>query len=340
MLRELLCVILLIIMEDGTPCDLFAACANAPRITLSNLSQKPTCGETPCLFFPVCANAPRITPASYEDSAHERNMSPRHGVAKRRVKTSDVLPNDMHDQDQGPVCTAGIAYLNGAGDYLVIGKWGRIHRLCNDIKHALRHSGAGIFYKAHMYSTYLWSVGNKPYNTKAVTPQKRRILNVFLATEKQSKLFRKYCEKIAEDMGMSCQTPDEETHIFNSLSCLKSLKTARHRPKNSLWSFKHPDLVVGFRGRLRTKTFLNIEHPKCFTSITWATSKIQTRSTLLGGIRHVAAVSQNHVHHFSQLLVFLYMADHTCQNTTAGDKVYVAICITHISRNPPSGHSA
>ena len=123
MLRELLCVILLIIMEDGTPCDLFAACANAPRITLSNLSQKPTCGETPCLFFPVCANAPRITPASYEDSAHERNKSPRHGVAKIYNKTtgetSDVLPNNMHDfmllvlgQDQGPVCTAGLAYLN------------------------------------------------------------------------------------------------------------------------------------------------------------------------------------------------------------------------------------
>jgi hypothetical protein len=57
---------------------------------------------------------------------------------------TDVVPEDLHDvmllvlgQDQGPQCTAGHAYMNATEEYLVLGKWGRIHRLCNDLKQSL-----------------------------------------------------------------------------------------------------------------------------------------------------------------------------------------------------------
>ena len=128
--------------------------------------------------------------------------------------------------------------MNATEEYLVLGKWGRIHRLCDDLKQSFNKSGKGLFMKAHMYSTYVWSVGTKPFLTKAVTPQKRRILNVFRAIEtKHGRLFRKYSEGIAEDVNMPLQTPADEDRLFNHLSSLTSFATKHHRPKNKRWSF-------------------------------------------------------------------------------------------------------
>ena len=77
------------------------------------------------------------------------------------------------------------------------------HRLAKNLKFSFNKSCAGVFLKANMYSTYIWSVNSKPFNSKTVNTQKRRILTTFLRTEKNSgRLFTKYKEGMAEDIGM------------------------------------------------------------------------------------------------------------------------------------------
>ena len=65
---------------------------------------------------------------------------------------------------------------------------------------------------------------------------KRRMANVFMATETmESDIFRKYCDRIASDLGMPCQTPDERENVFEACLDLPSLRQKGSLPKLGRW---------------------------------------------------------------------------------------------------------
>ena len=78
----------------------------------------------------------------------------------------------------------------------------------------------------------------KPFGTHVVGVQKKRILNVFMATHTStSPIFLKYGPRIAEDLSMPFQTQEDRENVFQSLHCLSSHETGEDLPKGAGWSW-------------------------------------------------------------------------------------------------------
>jgi hypothetical protein len=76
----------------------------------------------------------------------------------------DVLPVHFKDAqmlilclDQGSVGTAGVAFSNHEAAMIHV-HWDKFHRIVRDVKLVFAHACGGVFQKAHLYTSYLWSV--------------------------------------------------------------------------------------------------------------------------------------------------------------------------------------
>ena len=173
-----------------------------------------------------------------------------HGPATSRAKIintvegtcRDVLPLTCRDPwlvvlglDQGSMGTAGVAFANTMRAMLRV-RWDKYHRVVRDVKLALTHSHGGIFLKALLYSSYLWSVNRKPFGTGCFGTQKTWLMNVFFAVhDRDSDLWRKYGWKIARDHGMPFRTDEEQEAVWKHIATTSSFVQAGEDTKLGRW---------------------------------------------------------------------------------------------------------
>ena len=98
------------------------------------------------------------------------------------VADIDNVPLAVFNLDQGPPGLATAAFICGAL-FLIEFVWDSIHRVIRDIKGALPSAAGGIFLKAQIYSSHVWSLNMKPFGSKTCGVMKRRILSSFLLLE-------------------------------------------------------------------------------------------------------------------------------------------------------------
>ena len=167
-------------------------------------------------------------------------------VEKRRcADDADIynVPLAVFGLDQGPQGMAGASFSD-AELVLILYVWDWIHRLIRDIKLALKDAAGGIFLKAQLYSTHLWTLNMKPFGQKTVSVQKRSILDTFLQREHYNgALFSKYRENIAVAAGVPCSTAEDRQALFWSLSDFRSADLGKELPRVEQWSFKNTPVL-------------------------------------------------------------------------------------------------
>ena len=117
-----------------------------------------------------------------------------------------------------------------------------------------------------IFSGYIWSLNNKPQGVRTFGVLKRRILNVFLATNDWTcDIFQKYGEGIAADLHMPWITDADKQHIWQFLVC------RRCRILHGLVGPSHMFLNVRFRNFAtnqllipKTKKFSNVCNKSAF----------------------------------------------------------------------------
>ena len=168
---------------------------------------------------------------------------PHPGKRKESGVATRMLPPDMEEAhllvlglDQGSIGMAGQAFVEHEVGALVHTKWDKFHRVVRDCKLSFQHAGGGVFLKAQLYSSYLWSVNKRPFGTGAFGEQKRRLMCVFLAVQsRDSPLWRKYGARIADDLGMAFDSDAEQEAVWQAMSTLGSFNVATEAPKLGRW---------------------------------------------------------------------------------------------------------
>ena len=90
--------------------------------------------------------------------------------------------------------------------------------------------------KTQLFSAFIYGLNYRPFGTGGFSQVKRRMANVFMATESSdSTIFMKYCERIALDLSLPCQTQDERQHVFEACLDLPSLRQKGGLPKLGRW---------------------------------------------------------------------------------------------------------
>ena len=134
------------------------------------------------------------------------------GVHIRDKQTGESKPivlngseiDDIHTLllglDQGTAGTALASFLTGTkvdSSHLVAFLWDPYHRCARDMKLAMnmasvvpikRKDAKSCLQKAHLASTYLWSVNYKPFNSSAFLQQKQEILENFIGLQDEETL--------------------------------------------------------------------------------------------------------------------------------------------------------
>jgi hypothetical protein len=114
--------------------------------------------------------------------------------------------------------------------------WDRFHRIVRDVKLAFAHACGGVFQKAHLYTSYLWSVNRKPYGTGAFGTQKKWLLELFLATnDRHGEAFSKYGHKIASDFCMPFRTEEDMEAVWQEVARMTSFNQAGGETKLGRW---------------------------------------------------------------------------------------------------------
>ena len=86
--------------------------------------------------------------------------------------------------DQGPIGTAGVAFAAFHLKKNIIGKFHKIHRLIRDLKLAEEHCWPGqLFTKTKLWSSYLYSMNNRPFSSGATATLKESLLYLFRVNE-------------------------------------------------------------------------------------------------------------------------------------------------------------
>ena len=140
--------------------------------------------------------------------------------------------------DQGSIGAAGIAYADSSAIQAMIHcKWDKFHRVIRDMRLSITHASSGVFLKTQLFTTYIWSVNQKPFGTGCFLTQKNNLLNVFLAVNGiDSPVFCKFVDRIAHDLGLPCETQAEKQCVFDALlPNAKSFSLARDMPKTGRW---------------------------------------------------------------------------------------------------------
>ena len=155
----------------------------------------------------------------------------------------DVLPDAFTTApmvtlglDQGSVGTALVAFSNFMGG-MIHCRWDKYHRIVRDVKLAFAHAAGGVFLKAQLYTSYLWSVNRKPFSSGAFGTQKKWMLEIFLETHDRgsSPLWQKYGWRIAEDLGMPFHTDEEQEAVWREVALTPSFNQACEDTKLGRW---------------------------------------------------------------------------------------------------------
>ena len=155
----------------------------------------------------------------------------------------DVLPDAFTTApmvtlglDQGSIGTALVAFSNSMGG-MIHCRWDKYHRIVRDVKLAFTHAAGGVFWKAQLYTAYLWSVNRKPFNSGAFGTQKKWMLEIFLETHDRgsSPLWQKYRWRIAEDLGMPFHTDEEQEAVWREVALTPSFNQACEDTKLGRW---------------------------------------------------------------------------------------------------------
>ena len=127
------------------------------------------------------------------------------GLARRVLPAGlETVPLLVTGLDQGSIGSAGMAYAINELQCCTHAKFDKFHRIIRDIKLSISHCCSGVFQKAMLYSSYLWSLNYKPFGSGGFSSLKNRLLTTFLATETcESLIFQKYSSLIAQDSQMS-----------------------------------------------------------------------------------------------------------------------------------------
>ena len=134
--------------------------------------------------------------------------------------------------------------------FLIEFVWDVIHRIVRDIKGALNSACGGIFLKAQIYSSHVWTLNMKPFGSKTCGTMKRRIMSSFLMCENyEGALFNKYCGRIGSVLGLPCNTPDQKKAVWEALSNFRSKDQGSELPRCQQLSFQcTPTLPKGDDG--------------------------------------------------------------------------------------------
>ena len=146
------------------------------------------------------------------------------------LKTIPLLVTGL---DQGSIGSAGMAYAINELQCCMHAKFDKFHRIIRDIKLSISHCCSGVFQKAMLYSSYLWSLNYKPFGSGGFSSLKNRLLATFLATETcESQIFQKYTSLIAEDFEMSS---DDLQMLWQEVAAMPSFHRKQSLPKQGRW---------------------------------------------------------------------------------------------------------
>jgi hypothetical protein len=154
-----------------------------------------------------------------------------------------VLPNDFANSlllvvslDQGSIGAAGMSFAIHQQALMVVARFDKFHRIIRDIKLSLKHCCGGVFLKTQLFSSYLYGLNYKPFNSGGFSQVKARLLQVFLATEDvKSDIWLKYCDKIASDLGMPCMSDEDHEALWAAVACLPTYSQKGSLPKLGRW---------------------------------------------------------------------------------------------------------
>ncbi len=243
--------------------------------TLYHLTEgRKTCISSFCLpasvyAQPVQENEVRVVQANPHPAASRVLI-----VNTQTGTTTQALPDDIEDVsllvlglDQGSIGTSGAAYMDHVGS-MVHCKFDKFHRIIRDVKLALEHACEGIFLKAQVFSTYIWSVNAKPFGTGAFGTQKKWLLDTFLAMHDcDSDVFKKYACKIAEDFGMPSPAASREDleAVWIRVGTLRSFNQHADIVKLGRWfswnAAAHSQMCEFHASKMLMEAFVNSTDP-------------------------------------------------------------------------------
>ena len=64
---------------------------------------------------------------------------------------------------------------------LVWTNYDKFHRLVRDMKLSFKYAAKGLFLKTQLFTSFIWSLNYKPFNSGAFFTKKQRLLDVFLS---------------------------------------------------------------------------------------------------------------------------------------------------------------
>ena len=156
------------------------------------------------------------------------------GSARRVLPAGlETIPLLVAGLDQGSIGSAGMAYAINELQCCMHTKFDKFHRIVRDIKLSISHSCSGVFQKAMLYSSYLWSLNYKPFGSGGFSSLKNRLLTTFLATEScESPIFQKYSSLIAQDFQM----PASDLQVlWEEVAAMPSFHLKKSLPKQGRW---------------------------------------------------------------------------------------------------------
>ena len=154
-----------------------------------------------------------------------------------------VLPDGFADSllllvnlDQGSIGAAGMAFGIHHKELMAVVRFDKFHRIIRDVKLSLKHCCGGVFLKTQLFSSYVYGLNYKPFNSGGFSQVKARLLQVFLATEDiRSDIWLKYCDRIALDLAMPCQSDQDHEALWAAVACLPSYSQKGSLPKLGQW---------------------------------------------------------------------------------------------------------
>jgi hypothetical protein len=143
-----------------------------------------------------------------------------------------------------------MAFAEAAG-FCIYPRFCKFHRVVRDIRLSAIHSSQALFLKAtwhnnnacvgakarqsfcivigpcqaQVLSNYLWCVNKRPFGTGLFQDMKRRLLDVFLASNTRfCPLFQQYGHLIAKDLDMNFENEFDQQLVWDALSSLPSFQ--------------------------------------------------------------------------------------------------------------------
>ena len=206
----------------------------AGAISLDDFDLPKECNVRPCLQDEVRVTTPG---GLTTDTAFLVN--------RRRSTCLEVLPAHVQivrllllSLDQGGPGVAGDSFATYGMKKMVHGLSDKIHRLIRDLKLAEKYTEHGIFTKAKLWSTYLYSLNKRPFGIGANATMKERMMAIFASTvalDHSMPVVQKYMEKIAHEWNMPCHTAANRQAVMDRVIDMKSFRHNMSSPRTQNW---------------------------------------------------------------------------------------------------------